>query len=245
MRTVRPRECSQISAASRLVQTAAAAFIEPWRLGVGVETAALAAERTARMAGAQDVRTLMSFDGGRTLAPFRGAFAPQAEGEDRVAGYIAVKYMGYWADVFVTGLKRPKLTADRERSLVDQARIRASFPAAQELAQRTRAGLRALLDLAKPGAAACDLHAAAAKELGSCALHPVLSGSVGRRIGLSLNEGCELRAGSRDALAPDEIYSLHVGACDPQAGGALTSAMIAVTATGSEIIHLSPAPNVL
>jgi len=222
MRTVRPRERSQISAASRLVQTAAASFIEPWRLGVGVETAALTAERTARMAGAQDVRTLMSFDGGRTLAPFRGAFAPQADRQTPLAGYVAVKHMGYWADVFVTGLRTM------------------SSPH-----MHAQAGLRALLDLAKPGAAACDLHAAATRELGAYALHPVLSGSVGRRIGLSLNEGGELKAGSRETLAPGEIYSLHVGVCDSQAGGALTSAMIAVTTTGSEIIHLSPAPNVL
>jgi len=221
MRTVRPRERSQISAASRLVQTAAASFIEPWRLGVGVETAALTAERTARMAGAQDVRTLMSFDGGRTLAPFRGAFAPQADRQTPLAGYVAVKHVGYWADVFVAGLR-----------------------AMSSPHMRAQAGLRALLDLVKPGVAACDLHGAATKELGAYALHPVLSGSVGRRIGLSLNEGGELRADSRHALAPGEIYSVHVGACDPHAG-ALTSAMIAVTATGSEIIHLSPAPNVL
>src|SRR5215813_10886866 len=32
-RTVRPRELSQIRAAARIVQPAAAAFVEPWRLG--------------------------------------------------------------------------------------------------------------------------------------------------------------------------------------------------------------------
>src|SRR5262249_57319979 len=64
VRTIRPRELSQIRAASRLVQAAGAAFVEPWRLGKGIETAALAAERTARMMAAQDVRTLVSFDGG-------------------------------------------------------------------------------------------------------------------------------------------------------------------------------------
>jgi len=249
VRTVRPRERSQISAASRLVQTAAAAFIEPWRLGVGIETAALAAERTARMAGAQDVRTLTSFDGGRTLAPFRGAFAPQARVEDRMAGYIAVKYMGYWADVFVTGLRRAKFAAGGDRAPADYvreyARAQESFPVVQELARRAQAGLRTLLSMAKPGVAAGALHAGATKALGPHAPHPVLSGNVGRRIGLSLNEGGEITADSRHTLAPGEVYSVHVGACDPQAGGALTSAMIAVTATGSEIIHLSPAPTVL
>jgi len=65
--------------------------------------------------------------------------------------------------------------------------------------------------------------------------------SVGRRIGLSLNEGGELRSDRRHALKPGEVYSLAVGACDPQAGGALTSAMVAITPTGSELLHVSPA----
>jgi Xaa-Pro aminopeptidase len=219
-RTLRPRELSQIRAASGLVQTAAAAFLESWRNRKGVEAAALEAERTARLMAAQDVRTLVSFDGGRTLAPFRGAFEPQTDQQNGLVGYIAVQHMGYWAETFVTGLKN-----------------------LSPVQERAQASLRVLLDLAKPGAAASALHAAAAKALAPYALHPVLSGSVGRRFGLSLNEGGEIKADSRHALAPGEVYALHVGACDPQAGGALTSAMIAITATGPEIIHLSPSSN--
>jgi Xaa-Pro aminopeptidase len=217
---VRPRELSQIRAASRIVQPAAAAFVEPWRLGGGVEAAALDAERTARLMAAQDVRTLVSFDGGRTLSPYRGAFAPQTDRQAPFVGYIAVKHMGYWADTLVTGLR-----------------------GANDLHRRAQAGLRAMLDLAKPGTSAGALQAAAAKELGSAEPHPVLSGSFGRRIGLSLNEGGEIRPGSNHALKPGDVYSLHVGARDAKAG-ALTSAMIEITATGSELIHLSPAPTV-
>jgi len=217
-RTIRPRELSQIRAASGLVQAAGAAFVEPWRLGKDIETAALAAERTARMMAAQDVRTLISFDGGRTLAPFRGAFEPQADRQAGMAGYIAVKHRGYWADLFVTGTRR-----------------------ASEVEARAQAALRTLLDLAKPGAVAAELYAKAAAALAPYSLHPVLSGSVGRRIGLSLNEGGEIRSGSRHALKPSEVYSLAVGAVDPQAGGALTSAMVAITPTGSQLLHISPA----
>ncbi len=218
VRSTRPRELSQIRAASRLVQAAGAAFVEPWRLGKDIETSALAAERTARMMAAQDVRTLISFDGGRTLSPFRGAFEPQADRQSGMAGYIAVKHMGYWADLFVTGTRR-----------------------ASEVEQRTQASLRTLLDLAKPGAVAAELYAKATVALAPYSLHPVLSGSVGRRIGLSLNEGGEIRSDSGHALKPGEIYSLATGGYDPQAGGALTSAMLAITATGSELLHLSPA----
>ena len=218
VRTMRPRELSQIRAASRLVQAAGAAFVEPWRLGKDIETAALAAERTARMMAAQDVRTLVSFDGGRTLAPFRGAFEPQTDRQAAMAGYIAVKHMGYWADLFVTGARR-----------------------ASDMERRAQASLRMLLELAKPGASAGELYAKATGVLAPYTLHPVLGGSVGRRIGLSLNEGGEIRNDSRHMLKPGEVYSLAVGGCDPQMGGALTSAMVAITATGSELLHLSPA----
>jgi Xaa-Pro aminopeptidase len=170
------------------------------------------------MMAAQDVRTLVSFDGGRTLAPFRGAFEPQADRLSGMAGYIAVKHGGYWADLFVTGARR-----------------------ASEIEGRAQAALRVLLELAKPGATAAELHAKATAALAPYSLHPVLSGSVGRRIGLSLNEGGEITSDSRHTLKPGEVYSLAVGACDPQAGGVLTSAMVAITPTGSELLHVSPA----
>jgi Xaa-Pro aminopeptidase len=217
IRTLRPRELSQIRAAAGLVQVAAAAFVKSWHGGMGVESAALEGERTVRMMAAQDVRTLVSHDDGRTLAPYGGAFKPQSG--DGFAGFIAVKHMGYWAETFVS---------DHKSASVVQA--------------RAHAGLRVLLDLAKPGASASALHAAATKELAAFAPHPVLSGSMGRRIGLSLNEGGEIRSDSRHTLAAGDVYALHVGACDSQAG-AVASAMVAITEAGSELI-LAPTPNV-
>ena len=76
-------------------------------------------------------------------------------------------------------------------------------------------------------------------QLHPLSLHPVLSNSVGRRIGLSLNEGGELMPGSRHTLKSGEIYSFHVGTRDA-AGGALASAMVAITEHGTEILHRSP-----
>ena len=76
---------------------------------------------------------------------------------------------------------------------------------------------------------AADLYAKATAALAPYTLHPVLSGSVGRRIGLSLNEGGDMKSDSRHALKPGEVYSLAVGTCDPQSGGALTSAMVAMS----------------
>jgi Xaa-Pro aminopeptidase len=209
-RGTRPRELSLIRAACTVARAGADAFLQGWRDGMGAEAAALAGERCARALAAQDVRTLVSFDGGRTLAPFRGAFEPQAT---PLLGYLAVKHKGYWAESFVGAADPPR-----------------------GLDERAQAGLAAALRSAAPGIAAADLHAQAIKPLGASALHPVLSGSVGRRIGFSSNEGGELRHDARHILAAGDVYALHVGASDPQAGGAVASAMVAITPKGCEVL---------
>jgi Xaa-Pro aminopeptidase len=213
-RALRPRERAQIRTAVEVVQAAADTAMQAWSGGVDIEAAMLAGERSARLQAAQDVRTLASFDDGGTLAPFRGTFAARP---DLLVGYIAVKHGGYWAEAFVM-----------------------AGPGAGDAQRRTHAGLDAVLTIARPGVGAQALHAAALAELGALPLHPVLSGSVGRRIGLSLNEGGELKGGNRHVLTAGEVYALHVGAQDPAGGGALAGAMIAITAHGSEILYRSP-----
>src|SRR5437588_4896120 len=140
VRSLRPRERSELREASGVVQAAADAFVKAWRAGMDIEAAALEGERTARLMAAQDVRTLVSFDGGRTLGPFRGSFEAKS---DSLVGYIAVKHHGYWADVFVT-----------------------AATGTSEVQQRSQAGLDALLRSAAPGVAAAALHAKATVQLG-------------------------------------------------------------------------------
>src|SRR3984893_1741682 len=98
-RRKRPRELTMIRASCRLLETAAKTFAASWRSNHEPETAALDAERLARSLAAQDVRTLASLDGGRTLVPFQGRFEKCA---GPLVGYLAVKVLGYWADLFVT-----------------------------------------------------------------------------------------------------------------------------------------------
>jgi Xaa-Pro aminopeptidase len=215
-RRTRPRELSLIRDACTVVRAGAAAFVQAWRDGKGVEAAALAGERTARALAAQDVRTLVSFDGGRTLAPFRGAFEPKSKSRP-LLGYIAVKHRGYWAESFV--------------GAADQA---------DDVQRRTQAGLDAALRTAGPGISAANIYAQAIHPLGSSPLHPVLAGSVGRRIGFSPNEGSELRRDARHVLDAGDVYALHVGTSDPQAVGAVASAMVAITRTGCEVLVRSP-----
>jgi Xaa-Pro aminopeptidase len=211
-RPTRPRELSLIRDACTVVRAGAAAFMQAWRDGMGAEAAALAGERSARALAAQDVRTLVSFDGGRTLAPFRGAFEPRPK-DAPLLGYIAVKHKGYWAESFVYAADRPS-----------------------DIFRRAQASLATALRFAAPGISAADLHAKTIEPLGGGPLHPVLSGSIGRRIAFSSNEGSELRPDARHVLEAGDVYALHVGTRDPQAGGAVTSAMVAITPEGCEVL---------
>ena len=160
------------------------------------------------------MRTLVSLDSGRTLVPFRGSFDNKTAA---LAGYIAVKHMGYWADVLV------------------------SEGCAGALQQRADAALSILLQAAGPGVTGATLHAKAIAALKPYGLHPVLSRSVGNRIGLSDNEGGALTADSQDTLNPGDTYTLQVGAHDAN-GGAFASAMVAVTPKGCDLLLRSPAP---
>jgi Xaa-Pro aminopeptidase len=212
----RPRELTMMRASCKLLQSAAQALTDSWHHNGSPETAALDAERLARSLGAQDVRTLISLDGGRTLVPFQGLFEKKA---GPLVGYLAVKVMGYWADMFIT--------LDEGNSLA---------------LRKTEAALDALIAAARPGAWAGDLYAKAIEALTPLPLHPVLSASVGHSIGLSLNQQPELRAGDKSELAEDGVYTLQTGVADVQARNALLSAIVRCTAKGAEVLARSPSP---
>ena len=211
----RPRELTMIRASCKLLETAAKTFAESWRGNHEPETAALDAERVARSLAAQDVRTLVSLDGGRTLVPFQGRLEKCA---GPLVGYIAVKTVGYWADMFVT---------------VDDGSLTA-------VARHAEAALDALIANMRPGARTDALHAKAVGALAPYTLHPVLSGSVGHGIGLSLHEGAEFQASGDATLVEDGVYALQVGATDAKAGNALLSAIVRVAAKGAEVLARSP-----
>jgi Xaa-Pro aminopeptidase len=207
----RPRELTMMRASCKLLKTAANTFAESWRGNHEPETAALDAERLARSQAAQDVRTLVSLDGGRTLVPFQGQFEKCA---GPLVGYLAVKVLGYWADMFVT---------------VDDGSITTA-------ARHAEAALDAIIANMRPGARTNALHAKAVGALAPYKLHPVLGGSVGHGIGLSLHEGPEFQASTDATLVEDGVYTLQVGAADANAGNVLISAIVRVAATGVEVL---------
>jgi Xaa-Pro aminopeptidase len=211
----RPRELTMIRAACKVLEPAAKTFAASWRKNHAPETAALDAERAARSLAAQDVRTLVSLDGGRTLVPFQGRFDKK---EGPLIGYLAVKVVGYWADMFIT----------------------VNDGAAAQAARRVDAALDALVAGVKPGARVAELHAKVADTFSPLQLHPALSGSVGHGIGLSLNEAPEFRATREGDVVEGGVYTLQVGVADAKAGNALASAIVRATAKGAELLVRSP-----
>jgi Xaa-Pro aminopeptidase len=212
----RPRELTMMRASCKLLQSAAAAFADSWRSSREPETAALDAERLARSLGAQDVRTLVSLDGGRTLVPYQGLFEKTS---GPLVGYIAVKATGYWADMFVTVDENPA-------------------PAQRQ----AEAALDALIATMRPGARAGELYAKATEALAPLPPHLTLGASVGHGIGLSLNEQPELVAGAESELVQDGVYTLQVGVADAKAGNVLLSAVVRNAPEAAEVLARSPAP---
>jgi Xaa-Pro aminopeptidase len=211
----RPRELTMIRASCKVLEAAAKACGESWLRSHEPETAALDAERAARLLAAQDVRTLISPDGGRTLVPFQGRFEKSA---GPLVGYLAVKVAGYWSDMFVT---------------VDEQSTKPAL-------RQAEAALDALVANVRPGARTGEIYATAADALRPYKLHPVLSGSVGHGIGLSLHEQPEFRAAGDAALVEDGVYALQVGIADAEAGNVLVSAIVHNTAKGAEVLVRSP-----
>ena len=86
------------------------------------------------------------------------------------------------------------------------------------------------------------LAAAAQSHLGGAALHPALTGLFGRRIGLSLNEGGEIGAGSAGLVQANTVYSLQAGVLDEAQGGAIASALVLTKAQGARWVRNRDCP---
>src|SRR5215475_14019828 len=88
-----------IKMSSEIVRRALDSLATAFRSGASATEAAIAAERTARLAGVQDVRIMLSFDGGRTLQPF---FEMKPGQQDPLVVYVAARSSGYWSEAMTT-----------------------------------------------------------------------------------------------------------------------------------------------
>jgi hypothetical protein len=118
MRRKSPVELAAIGDACSVLDAAVATIANAHRAGDGVTAAVLAGERAAIERGAQDVRTLFSLDGGRTLRPFE---AFDERHIDRLQVYVAVRLFNYWAEGFATVSNSSQPAASLAALLLDNA----------------------------------------------------------------------------------------------------------------------------
>ena len=186
-----------------MLSQAAVACTETYANGASAAAATIAAERAARMAGAQDVRCLYSVDGGNSFKPYQGA--DDGLGDPAIV-YIALRGRGYWVDGFVT---------------IGQSD--AAHAAAASALEKAVTAIRA---------------GRAVKETGSPSGHPLLAGSMGNGIGVSLQEAPRLDGGD-DAFSAGDVVSVKIGVGDPSSGFGFASGLLHVGDTGNEMLWQS------
>ena len=147
------RELAVLREACATLDAAVAAMRAAQGSGAGVTAAVLAGEQAANRRGAQDIRTLFSLDGGRTLRPFETLVERAV---DPLQVYVAVRQLGYWAEGFAV------LTASPH-----------------PCAQRAGTVLRGAVAGCKPASAAARLRAALRRR--ALPLHPVTARLRGKR----------------------------------------------------------------
>jgi Xaa-Pro aminopeptidase len=203
-------EVRMVREACVTLDAAVAALRDAARSRKSVTDCILTAEHAALRRGAQDVRSLFSLDGGRTLRPFDIPIATKC---DPLQAYIAVRRGGYWAEAFV--------------------QIATQIDA---LKAKTESVLRDMIAAAKPGTSAQQLRTIIETGRGALRVHPLADRSCGSSIGLSLDEAPLLTADSNVTLEQDGIYSLRAGFVDESGAGAIASAMVHITAGGPHVL---------
>jgi hypothetical protein len=200
-------EIEVIRTACAMLDRAMAAAAKAQGGGANVTDVVLAGERAAFAAGAQDVRTLFSFDGGRTLRPFETLVDKSVE---PLQLYIAVRHANYWAEGFACLSPQPSAAADQVVKL-----------------------LRSTLATIKAGTRANDLIEMIANAIAPLRIHPVTT-SIINSIGLALDE--PPYTDMPQMLSAGEVYSLKVGLTDGADENAIASAMLAVHDNGNEVL---------
>jgi len=210
MRYKRPRELAAMREACAILTAAKNALAEAERSGAGVTAAIVDAEHIAYRLGAQDVRTLFSLDGGRTLRPFEG---PVDSSVDPLQAYIAVRYAGYWVEGFVFVARS----------------LHPAFSQASE-------ALKAVIEIAKDGTLCRELVNLAEERIKPHSPHSMTAGNVGNSIGSFLEEAPQILGTSNEKLEAGCVYTLRIGASDEGAHHAIVSAIISVHQQGTDVL---------
>lgn len=205
-----PHEIAALRRAHETLCAGTRAMADAFALGHGVSAVVAAGEAAVDAAGAQEVRTLFSLDGGRTLRPF---FTLVEETRDPLHVYIAVRRFNYWVEDFA---------AMSRRAGGDPVRARA-------IAARDAA-----LAAIEPGTAAAEIERLIADNVGPYALHPLTARAFAQRMGLALDEPPYTDLGA--AFEDREVYTLRVGTTDGERHH-IVSSMLRVRDGGVDLIN--------
>jgi hypothetical protein len=168
----------------------------------------LAGEAAAYGRGAQDVRTLVGSDG--RLAPFTQLVDSSPVLPLQV--YLAARHDGYWAEGFATMASPGRLMSHAAPTLDAAVGMIGPRVAHRAVAQ--------YLD----------------RSIGRAAMHPTVGESLGHSIGLALREpGPGLSAAREGCFSAGEVYTVRVTMNEGKSPR-ITSAMVAVTADGHDVL---------
>jgi hypothetical protein len=173
----------------------------------------IAAERTARLAGAQDVRSLCNAGGRGPLFPSSHAMKLDPGGPWSV--YLAVRFCGYWTEGFETFQSNPSLSTFAVRAALDAAAT----------AMCAGASGRRIWDTMKPHLAGFDAH-------------PMLGTKLVRAHGLSLDTQPWITNDSGEQLPGEGTYVVAAGATD--ANGIQTIESVSIMLDGMRRTILYP-----
>jgi hypothetical protein len=197
MAATRPREAYLVRQGSAVLKKTTDAFRSALAKRHTPGEAALEAERTARLAGAHDIRILLSRDQGRSLEPF---FATDFPKEGACVAYFAVRFLGYWTEALVTIDAPPTLQGP------------------------VQAALKELVTQVRAGASRKALASSAAAQLSGLDAHEVFGTAAVKRIGLSLDDEV-LGQSEEDTLQRGAVYSIRIAASGHD-GAAAASALV-------------------
>jgi Xaa-Pro aminopeptidase len=213
MRRKSERELAAVREACGTLDMAIAAMGNAQRSGKSATDTILAGEYAAHKRGAQDVRTLFSLDGGRTLRPFETLVDRPA---DPLQVYVAIRQHGYWAEGFAL------LSASPAPRVAQAAEVLASAVAVIESGKRCAEVARAITQGIAP-----------------LRPHPVTASAQGNAIGLALEEPPLIAVESEDTFQAGDVFSLRVGVADEREG-AIVSAMVTVGERDCDVLWPAP-----
>jgi Xaa-Pro aminopeptidase len=199
-------ELDAIDVTVTLIGVARKAMREALMVGAGVTDVVLAGERAANAAGAQEVRTLFSLDGGRTLRPFSAGVDRSV---DPLLIYLAIRRFNYWAESFPLFTTQPELT---------------------KLYGKAWNVMQQCASVIKAGVAAGEIAQLIADGIAPYRPHPITARAWVQRMGLALEAAPHTDIG--ETFEEGEVYSLRIGATDESHGSMICSRMFAVGAEG-------------